>query len=171
MKGPRTGNNMSGDPADPRRHLTGRGGVKYATGHAFVTRQAPHGNSATDEMNTRKSLRVPHRFGTWNVRGLNQPGKLQIVENEMERKNVQLLGISETHWNGQGHFTSDLGNAVYFSGPEQGSSRGVAFIVPQSLNNLISEDKHHGKTKSTAVFVVLKTICVLGLCTMNKYNL
>ncbi|CAG4964895.1 unnamed protein product [Colias eurytheme] len=135
MKGPRTGNNMSGDPADPRRHLPGRGGVKYATGHAFVTRQAPHGNSATDEMNTRKSLRVPHRTGTWNVRGLNQPGKLQIVENEMERKNVQLLGISETHWNGQGHFTSDLGNAVYFSGPEQGSSRGVAFIVPQSLNN------------------------------------
>ncbi|XP_045458149.1 craniofacial development protein 2-like [Melitaea cinxia] len=55
----------------------------------------------------------------------------------MERKNVHLLGISETHWNGQGHFTSDLGNAVYFSGPENGSSRGVAIIVPRSLNKCV----------------------------------
>ncbi|PZC71182.1 hypothetical protein B5X24_HaOG213934 [Helicoverpa armigera] len=128
---------VSGDPADARRHFSGTGGVKCATGHALVALQAPHGNSATDEPKTSKSIRHPHRIGTWNVRGLNQPGKLQTVENEMRRKNVHLLGLSETHWKGQGHCTSDSGTTVYFSGPEDESSRGVAFIVPRSLNKCV----------------------------------
>ncbi|KAL4711368.1 hypothetical protein ACJJTC_019209 [Scirpophaga incertulas] len=128
---------MSGNPAYARRHLPGRDGVKCATGHASAARQAMHGNSATDESNTYTSIRHPHLIGTWNVRGLNQPGKLGIVENEMRRKKVHLLGLSETHWKGQGHFTSELGNTVYFSGPEGDSSRGVAFIVPQSLNKCV----------------------------------
>lgn len=88
---------MSGNPADARRRLPGRGGVKCATGHALVNHQAPHGNFVTDELNTSKSIRHPHRIETWNVRGLNRPGKLQIVENEMERKKIHLLGLSETH--------------------------------------------------------------------------
>lgn len=128
---------VSGDPADARRHFSGTGGVKCATGHALVALQAPHGNSATDEPKTSKSIRHPHRIGTWNVRGLNQPGKLQTVENEMQRKNVHLLGLSETHWKGQGHCTSDSGSTVYFSGPEDESSRGVAFIVPRSMNKCV----------------------------------
>ena len=32
--------------------------------------------------------------GTWNVRSMNQ-GKLQVVEQEMARVNIDILGISE----------------------------------------------------------------------------
>lgn len=127
---------MSGNPANAWRHFPGRGDVKCATGHALVALQAAHGNSATDEPNTSKSIRHPHRIGTWNVRGLNQPGKLQIVENEMQRKNVHLLGLSETHWKGRGHYTLDSDSTIYFSGPEDESSRGVAFIVPKKVARL-----------------------------------
>ena len=33
-------------------------------------------------------------IGTWNVRSMNQ-GKLEVVKQEMERVNIDILGISE----------------------------------------------------------------------------
>ena len=52
-----------------------------------------------------------HDFiGTWNVTSrqgkLNQ-GKLEVVKQEMERMNVDILGISELKWTGMGEFNSD----------------------------------------------------------------
>ena len=38
-------------------------------------------------------------IGTWNVRSMNQ-GKLEVVKQEMERVNVDILGISELKWTG-----------------------------------------------------------------------
>ena len=43
---------------------------------------------------------------TWNVRSINQ-GKLEVVEQEMERVNVDILGISEIKWTGMGEFNLD----------------------------------------------------------------
>ena len=42
-------------------------------------------------------------IGTWNVRSINQ-GKLEVVKQEMERVNVNILGISELKWTGMGEF-------------------------------------------------------------------
>ena len=36
-------------------------------------------------------------IGTWNVRYMNQ-GKLKVVQQEMARMNVDILGISELQW-------------------------------------------------------------------------
>ena len=44
--------------------------------------------------------------GTWNVRSMNQ-GKLEVVNQEMARVNVDILGISELNWTGMGEFNSD----------------------------------------------------------------
>ena len=38
-------------------------------------------------------------IGTWNVRSRN-PGKLEVVKQEMARVNVDILGISELKWTG-----------------------------------------------------------------------
>ena len=38
-------------------------------------------------------------IGTWNVRSMNQ-GKLKVVQQEMARLNVNILGISELKWTG-----------------------------------------------------------------------
>ena len=40
-------------------------------------------------------------IGTWNVRFMDQ-GKLEVVKEEMERVNVDILGISELKWTGMG---------------------------------------------------------------------
>ena len=36
-------------------------------------------------------------IGTWNIRSMNQ-GKLEVVKQEMERVNINILGISELKW-------------------------------------------------------------------------
>ena len=43
---------------------------------------------------------------TWNVRSMNQ-GKLEVVKQEMERVNINILGISELKLTGMGKFNSD----------------------------------------------------------------
>ena len=43
---------------------------------------------------------------TWNIRSIN-PGKLEVVKQEMARVNVDILGISELKWTGMGEFNSD----------------------------------------------------------------
>ena len=45
-------------------------------------------------------------IGTWNVRSMN-PGKLEVVKQEMARVNIYILGISELKWSGISEFNSD----------------------------------------------------------------
>ena len=43
-------------------------------------------------------------IGNWNVRSTNQ-GKLEVVKQEMERVNVDILGIRELRWTGMVNLT------------------------------------------------------------------
>ena len=62
---------------------------------------------------------------------MNQ-GKLEVVEQEMARVNVDILGISELKWTGMGEFNSD-GHCIYYYGQESLRRNGVAIIVNKSL--------------------------------------
>ena len=53
-------------------------------------------------------------IGTWNVRSINQ-GKLEVVQQEMARVNVNILEISELKWTGMGEFNSD-DHYIYYVG-------------------------------------------------------
>ena len=68
--------------------------------------------------------------GTWNVRSMNQ-GKLEVVKQEMERVNIDILGISELKWTGMGEFNSD-DHYIYYCGQEFLRRNGVAIIVNKS---------------------------------------
>jgi exonuclease III len=59
----------------------------------------------------RKSGKDPHqyRIGTWNVRTLNQGGKLENLKKEMEKNGVSVMGVSEVRWKGLGEI---VGSAV-----------------------------------------------------------
>ena len=78
----------------------------------------PQGGTAADNATTERTvvshrnLREKMRIGTLNVRSMNQ-GKLDIVKREMERIDVNLLGVSEMKWTGMGHFKSD-NHEVYY---------------------------------------------------------
>ena len=55
-------------------------------------------------------------IGTWNVRSMNQ-GKLEVVQQEMARVNINILGIGELRWSGMGECNSD-NHYIYDCGQE-----------------------------------------------------
>ncbi|CAG5048009.1 unnamed protein product [Parnassius apollo] len=95
---------LSCDTANARRHLSGQGCVKCATGLASATHQVtPQGihYSGASTATTHIAKQI-YYIGTWNFRGLIQDGKLSIIETEIQRKIIDILGLSETHRRGSG---------------------------------------------------------------------
>ena len=70
-------------------------------------------------------------IGTWNVRSMN-PGKLEVVKQEIARVNIDILGISELKWTGMGELTSD-DHYIYYCGQEYLRRNGVALIVHKKV--------------------------------------
>ena len=66
-------------------------------------------------------------IGTWNVRFMN-PGKLEVVKQEMARGNIDILGISELKWTRMGEFNSD-DHYIYYCGQESLRRNGAAIMV------------------------------------------
>ena len=50
-------------------------------------------------------------------RSMNQ-GKLKVIKQEMERVNINILGISELKWTGMGEFNSD-DHYIYYCKQEE----------------------------------------------------
>ena len=46
------------------------------------------------------------------------PGKLEVVKQEMARVNIDILGISVLRWTGMGEFNSD-DHYIYYCGLEE----------------------------------------------------
>ena len=66
---------------------------------------------------------------------MNQ-GKLEVVKQEMERVNVDILGISELRWTGMGEFNSD-DHYIYYCGQESLRRNGVAIKVKKRVQNAV----------------------------------
>ena len=62
---------------------------------------------------------------------MNQ-GKLEVVKQEMERVNVDILGISKVKWTEMGEFNSD-DDYIYYCGQESLRRNGVPFIVNKKV--------------------------------------
>ena len=75
------------------------------------------------------------RIGTWNVRFLSQ-GKLEVVNQEMARMNIDVLRISELKWTRMGKFNSD-DHYIYYCGRESLRRNGVALIVNKRVRNAV----------------------------------
>ena len=58
---------------------------------------------------------------------MNQ-AKLDMVKQQMARVNIDILGISELKWTGEGKFNSDA-HYIYYCGQESFKRNGVALIV------------------------------------------
>ena len=73
--------------------------------------------------------------GTWIVRSVNQ-GKLDVVQQEMARLNIDISGISELKWAGMSRFNSD-DHYIYYCGQESFRRNEVAFIVNKRVQNTV----------------------------------
>ena len=65
---------------------------------------------------------------------MNQ-GKLEVVNWEMARVNVDSLGISELKWTGMGEFNSD--DHIYYCGQESLRRNGVAIMVNKRVRSTV----------------------------------
>jgi exonuclease III len=54
------------------------------------------------------------RFGTWNVRSLYRLGAMKSVVGELEKYKLDLVGVQEVRWKGEGYQTAD--NYTFFCG-------------------------------------------------------
>ena len=59
-----------------------------------------------------------------------------MVKREMERVNIDILGISEINWTGMGKFNSDDHFICYY-GQESLTKNGVVLIVNQRVRNAV----------------------------------
>ena len=66
---------------------------------------------------------------------MNQ-GKLEVVEQEMARVNINILGIKELKWTGRGEFNSD-DHYIYHCGQESLRRNGVTIIVNKRVRNAV----------------------------------
>ena len=74
-------------------------------------------------------------IGTGNVRSMNQD-KLEVVEQEKARVNIDILGNSELRWTGMSEFNSD-DHYTYYCGQESLRRNGVAIIVNKRVQNAV----------------------------------
>ena len=66
---------------------------------------------------------------------MNQ-GKLEVVQQEMARVNIDILGISELKRTGMGEFNSD-DHYIYYCGQEYLRRNGVALIANKRVQNAV----------------------------------
>lgn len=79
-------------------------------------------------LKTSLPIKQKMNIGTWNVRSLFQPGKLQITENELLRLKMDIVGLSETRWTDSGN-----GNMLIYSGMEKKHEHGVAMWLNKKV--------------------------------------
>ena len=72
------------------------------------------------------------KIGTWNVRTLYQPGKLENVIQEMQNMNLDILGIAETHWTEEGKIKQEKHTMIYSGG--ENHRNGVGIVMKNSVS-------------------------------------
>ena len=113
-------------------------GAQYATGDQWRNKSRKNEGmepkqkqypalDVTGDRSKVQGCKEQYCIGTWNVRPMNQ-GKLEVVKQEMERVNVNILGISKLKWTEMGEFNSD-DHYIYYCGQESLKRNGVAIMV------------------------------------------
>ena len=92
----------------------------------------PSGRSSPDRVRSKPS-RGCINIGTWNVRTLHKPGKLDNLIQEAKHLDTDIIGVAETRWTGDGYLKKDDYIFIHSGGEEH--CRGVGFLIKQSLEN------------------------------------
>jgi exonuclease III len=61
-----------------------------------------------------KQWKKDMRFGTWNIRSLCRLGAIKAVVGGLGKYKLDLVGVQEVRWEGEGYQTAD--NYVFFCG-------------------------------------------------------
>ena len=75
------------------------------------------------------------KTGTWNVRTVNILGKLENLREEVEALNLDILGLSETRYIGEGTVNLEGYTYIYSGGSQH--EYGVGFMIKSSLEKYV----------------------------------
>ena len=78
------------------------------------------------------NLRKKTKIVTWNVRTMNQSGKLECITREASRLKLDVLGLSEMRWKNSGRCTTD-GHVMIYSGHKTEHKHGVVVILSNQV--------------------------------------
>ena len=130
------------------------------------------GQSQQDALRPTRPLLHPKnvtKIGNWNVRTLYQSGNIAQATREMVKRDIDVMGISETHWTGQGKLQLPGGEIIIYSGREDDIHRGgVGILMSKSatralmdwtpINERIIQARYHSKhIKLTMVHIYAPT--------------
>ena len=122
----------------------------------------PDGQSRKDtaEQTSPSSIKINKslRIGSWNVRTMYEVGKQEQIRNEMQRYNLHILGISETHWSQSGQRKLKTGELILFSGEEELHRRGVAMFLSKRVSKTLRGWEAHGPRIIMTSFTTKKRI-------------
>ena len=76
-------------------------------------------------------------IGTWNIRKLKNTGKLEELEHELTRYNLNILGLCESRLLKAGEKSTQKGHRLYWSGLEDTNEQGVGIIVHKNTVNCV----------------------------------
>ena len=82
------------------------------------------------------------KIGQWNVRTMYETGKCAQVVSEMQRFNLDILGVSEMRWNGCGMKTTASAETILYSRKtdrDDYHEQGVGIILSRGANNSLME--------------------------------
>lgn len=114
---------------------------KNLTDHGTrMPRSGRRSNKASQVVNLRNPC-AKFKIGTWNVKTLIKTGKVEELKQEMKRAELDILGICETRWAGNGDFTSEEFRIIH-SGNEKRGKNGVALILTGKWKNNILNTYH-----------------------------
>ena len=111
------------------------------------------GQSQQDALRLNKSLLQPKNttnIGNWNVRTLYQSGNIAQAAREMVKRDIDIMGISETHWTGQGKLQLPRGETIIYSGREDDIHReGVGILMSKSAAKALMDWQGLAMTTTT----------------------
>ena len=101
-----------------------------------MTRRGQSRQEHPDALGPNKPLLHPRntmKIGNWNVRTLYTSGNLTLAAREMTTRGIDIMGISETHWTGQGRIELAEGETIIYSGRDDDNHRqGVGILMSKT---------------------------------------
>ena len=76
------------------------------------------------------------RVGAWNVRSLKGRGRLENLKREMDRLDLDIVGISEVRWEEEGDFWS--GDYRVINTKANHGQAGVGFVMNRKIGQRVS---------------------------------
>ncbi|KAH9587772.1 Craniofacial development protein 2 [Schistosoma haematobium] len=98
-------------------------------------------------------------LGTWNTRTMWDTGRVFQISAEIRRYNLEVLGISETHWTQVGQQRPASGELLLYSGHDEGNAphtQGVALMLSKRAQNALMGWESHGPRIIKASFKTKK---------------